>query len=353
MLPRPDSPGLGLGLPLIATLTESLELGTGAGEQTEVRMTFRLAATARIARRRERADARATRRPWRSARARSSAPSSGAWSGMLAARAQCPIDRLDDAMLLTDAVAAHAPAHTADAHVQVVGRRRATAPSSCASARSAPTAPTRLLADADLPGVGNVFKRVADEVDARSARRRPRRARPAPALPAHERGSAHGRTPRDADPGLRRADHRGARPRPPRALLQRACFGLRVLAREDDRIWLAAGEHARLGLWLPGEKEFGDEGGRHVHFAFSAGARRPRPPGRAAGRGGPRLPRTGRARRRRPVAVRRGPRGQRRRGLGLLRARRGPPRGRRRARRRRRDVTAIRQARGRCHRNSH
>jgi serine/threonine-protein kinase RsbW len=42
MLPRPDSPGLGLGLPLIATLTESLELGTGEDEQTEVRMTFRL-----------------------------------------------------------------------------------------------------------------------------------------------------------------------------------------------------------------------------------------------------------------------------------------------------------------------
>ena len=26
---------------------------------------------------------------------------------------------------------------------------------------------------------------------------------------------------------------------------------------------------ARLGLWTPGEKEFGDEGGRHVHFALS------------------------------------------------------------------------------------
>jgi catechol-2,3-dioxygenase len=51
----------------------------------------------------------------------------------------------------------------------------------------------------------------------------------------------------------------------------REVFGLRLLAREDDRVWLAAGEHARLGLWLPGEKEFGDEGGRHVHFAFSAG----------------------------------------------------------------------------------
>jgi catechol-2,3-dioxygenase len=51
----------------------------------------------------------------------------------------------------------------------------------------------------------------------------------------------------------------------------RDVFGLQVLAREDDRTWLAAGERARLGLWLPGEKEFGDEGGRHVHFAFSAG----------------------------------------------------------------------------------
>jgi catechol-2,3-dioxygenase len=46
--------------------------------------------------------------------------------------------------------------------------------------------------------------------------------------------------------------------------------GLAVLAREADRIWLAAGPHARLGLWSPGEKEFGDRGGRHVHFAFSA-----------------------------------------------------------------------------------
>jgi len=46
-------------------------------------------------------------------------------------------------------------------------------------------------------------------------------------------------------------------------------LGLEVLAREDDRIWLAAGRNARLGIWSPGEKEFGDEGGRHVHFAFA------------------------------------------------------------------------------------
>ena len=42
VVPRADSPGLGLGLPLIATLTETLELGTGQDDATEVRMTFRI-----------------------------------------------------------------------------------------------------------------------------------------------------------------------------------------------------------------------------------------------------------------------------------------------------------------------
>lgn len=42
IVPRPDSPGLGLGLPLIATLAESLELGKDAQDNTEVRMTFAL-----------------------------------------------------------------------------------------------------------------------------------------------------------------------------------------------------------------------------------------------------------------------------------------------------------------------
>jgi catechol-2,3-dioxygenase len=46
-------------------------------------------------------------------------------------------------------------------------------------------------------------------------------------------------------------------------------FGLPRLSDEGDRVWLGCGEQARLGLWSPGEKEFGDRGGRHVHFAFS------------------------------------------------------------------------------------
>jgi serine/threonine-protein kinase RsbW len=40
--PRPDSPGLGLGLSLIAALAETVQLGHDSEEHTEVRMTFAL-----------------------------------------------------------------------------------------------------------------------------------------------------------------------------------------------------------------------------------------------------------------------------------------------------------------------
>jgi hypothetical protein len=88
--------------------------------------------------------------------------------GMLAARAQCPIDRLDDAMLLTDAVAAHAPAHTTEAHVQVVVAADESGLELRIGALGRDGA-KGLLEDAELPGVGNVFTRVADEVDTRSS----------------------------------------------------------------------------------------------------------------------------------------------------------------------------------------
>jgi hypothetical protein len=83
--------------------------------------------------------------------------------GMLAARAQCPIDRLDDALLLTDAVAAHAPGHIADGdvtvhvHAEPAGLSLRVGPLAGDSARA-------LVASASLPGIGNVFQRVADDV---------------------------------------------------------------------------------------------------------------------------------------------------------------------------------------------
>lgn len=42
MLPRQDSPGLGLGLPLIAQLVDGLEVGPTAGGGTELSMRFAL-----------------------------------------------------------------------------------------------------------------------------------------------------------------------------------------------------------------------------------------------------------------------------------------------------------------------
>lgn len=83
--------------------------------------------------------------------------------GMLAARAQCPIDRLDDALLVTDAVAAHAPAHSRDERVHVVVDAQETE-LELRVRHLRPDGAKAMVGDAELPGVGNVFQRVADEV---------------------------------------------------------------------------------------------------------------------------------------------------------------------------------------------
>jgi catechol-2,3-dioxygenase len=46
-------------------------------------------------------------------------------------------------------------------------------------------------------------------------------------------------------------------------------LGLGVLLREGERVWLDAGESARIGIWTVGEKEHRDRGGSHVHFALA------------------------------------------------------------------------------------
>jgi catechol-2,3-dioxygenase len=53
------------------------------------------------------------------------------------------------------------------------------------------------------------------------------------------------------------------------ARFYRRAFQLETILEEGDRIWLSVGDCARLGLWRPGKKEFGDEGGVHVHLAFT------------------------------------------------------------------------------------
>jgi hypothetical protein len=84
--------------------------------------------------------------------------------GMLAARAQCPVDRLDDALLVADAIAAHTQTHTLDGHVTV---RVAAGPEGIEMAvgELGKGGADGLLSDASLPGVGNILERIADQVE--------------------------------------------------------------------------------------------------------------------------------------------------------------------------------------------
>jgi hypothetical protein len=83
--------------------------------------------------------------------------------GMLAARADLPLDRLDDAVLVADLIAARAPAHSVDDKINVTldsGDR----------SLLLRVGPLRhgggqaLIVDATVPGVGNVIEQLADEL---------------------------------------------------------------------------------------------------------------------------------------------------------------------------------------------
>jgi len=92
------------------------------------------------------------------------APILGRVVGMLTARADCPIDRLDDALLVADAISAKAGAFSEDGRVNV----RVMARSGSVELRVGPLRPggaAELVASAALPGVGNVLERVADVLE--------------------------------------------------------------------------------------------------------------------------------------------------------------------------------------------
>jgi len=83
--------------------------------------------------------------------------------GMLAARADLPLDRLDDAVLIADLLAARAPAHLRRETVDVVVEQ---SPRTLALR----VGPLRrgggdaLVGEAAVPGVGNVIEQLADEL---------------------------------------------------------------------------------------------------------------------------------------------------------------------------------------------
>ncbi|HUN79685.1 MAG TPA: hypothetical protein VMU32_12230 [Solirubrobacteraceae bacterium] len=82
---------------------------------------------------------------------------------MVLARANCPMDRLDDALLLCDALSAHAPEQAGDGSVAFALSTH----ERCLELRVAELpreAGARLVRDSVVPGVGNVLQRVADEL---------------------------------------------------------------------------------------------------------------------------------------------------------------------------------------------
>jgi hypothetical protein len=82
---------------------------------------------------------------------------------MVLARADCPMDRLDDAMIVCDALSAHAPAYSSDGHLTytlATDKRGIELRVSELAAQGA----GKLLADAAVPGVGNVLERLSDEL---------------------------------------------------------------------------------------------------------------------------------------------------------------------------------------------
>ena len=84
--------------------------------------------------------------------------------GMLAARAQCPIDRLDDALLVADTVAAHGPDFARNGAIRVnLAAREGVIELTVGALR--PRGAEEMLSAAELPGVGNVLERVADAVE--------------------------------------------------------------------------------------------------------------------------------------------------------------------------------------------
>ncbi len=92
------------------------------------------------------------------------APVLGRVVGILAARADCPIDRLDDALLIADAIAAKAATFAEDGRVNV----RVVAEPGSVELHVGPLradGAADLIASASLPGIGNVLERVADELE--------------------------------------------------------------------------------------------------------------------------------------------------------------------------------------------
>ncbi|HWB70564.1 MAG TPA: ATP-binding protein [Solirubrobacterales bacterium] len=163
--PRPedDRQSLRIGLTLIAALSHSFQISGGLGRGTEIRMHLLLGAG-------EASPPPAPEVPSQGPAevtvddAELVGPVLGRMIGALVARRQIPVERLDDAMLVTDAVAGGAPDAFTDGHFRFAVAER----SDQIELRIGPLQPgagERLRQGFTLPGVGGSLESLTDGID--------------------------------------------------------------------------------------------------------------------------------------------------------------------------------------------
>jgi serine/threonine-protein kinase RsbW len=163
--PEPETTMHGVGLSLIQALTERVEFVGGAGKGTEVRMGFRSAAVLDVGLP-DKSDNGSTPPQGDTIVSASGplvAPVLGSVIAVLAARAGFSIERLSDAQLVTDSVAAHAQNFFAGRHVHAAidtGKRRL----DVRVGQLVEGGGDRLVASSAVGGLAPVLERLTDEV---------------------------------------------------------------------------------------------------------------------------------------------------------------------------------------------
>lgn len=166
--PRPDveRPSLRIGLTLIAALSRSFEIKGGVDRGTEIRMHLPLRAGSGEAQPEPAAtpaSATSEETEMRVGPPELVGPILSRALGALAARREITVDRLSDAMLLSDAISAGAPQGFADGHVSLSiadreeGVELRVGPMTGGGAE-------RLRSSLELPEVGRSLESLADEV---------------------------------------------------------------------------------------------------------------------------------------------------------------------------------------------
>jgi serine/threonine-protein kinase RsbW len=164
--PRPDveRPSLRIGLTLIAALSSSFEIKGGIARGTEIRMHLPLRAGDGEPERAQVATARVVEETeMRVGHPDLVAPILGRALGALAARREVTVDRLSDAMLLSDAISANAPRGFEDGQVSLsIADREDGVELRVGPMRDGGA--ERLRNSLDLPDLGGSLESLADEV---------------------------------------------------------------------------------------------------------------------------------------------------------------------------------------------